>query len=378
MRKRQKQARVQVKISDRSDPWIPGVTTLLVVCGMIFVLDTSYFFSSQNYNDGLRVFLKHVFSIGVGVVLLLVLSRLRSDLVERHALKALIASLALLALTLVPGVQVCANGACRWISLFGVFNFQPAELVKVAFVIYVVARLTQNSDKLSDLRKGILPVAALMGGIGVALLLQPDFGTAALLGVLALTLMFMAGVPLWQLSTLAALSGVAGYVLIRMEPYRIRRFACFLDPETDPLGVCWHLRQALMAFGSGQLGGQGLGASTQKSGWLPEAHTDFIFSVVGEETGLIGAVIVVVCFALFAYRGLRVAHRHPDMFGQMLAAGLTLIIVMQALLNMGVILGLLPTKGIGLPFISYGGSSMMVLLAATGLLMSLSRELRER
>lgn len=369
---------VKVRVDDRPDPWIVAVTAALVVCGLIFVFDTSYFFSVHNYGDGYRVVAKHVISILIGAAAMRVMARCPSEWLERRAAWVLGASLAALALTAIPGVATCANGACRWISLAGVFNFQPAEVAKVGFVIFTAAWLTRHADRLRNVAYGLLPICALVGLIGVLLLLQPDFGTAVLVGALAIALMFLAGVPTWQLAGVASVGMAGAFFLIKMSPYRVRRFVCFLDPSADPLGVCWQLRQALMAFGSGQLTGQGLGASTQKSGWLPEAHTDFIFSVIGEETGLVGAAVVFIGFAVLAVRGFRVAHRHPDMFGQMLAAGITLVIVMQAMLNMGVILGLLPTKGIGLPYISYGGSSVMVFLASTGLLMALSRELRER
>ncbi|HYD47481.1 MAG TPA: putative peptidoglycan glycosyltransferase FtsW, partial [Terriglobales bacterium] len=255
---------------------------------------------------------------------------------------------------------------------------QPAEFTKVGFVIVAAAYLTKRADRLRNPFFGIVPVLGTVGVLGGILLMQPDFGTAALLGAIAVLMLFLAGVPVWQLVAPGAAMVAAAAYLVISEPYRFKRLTVFLNPDADPQGVGWQLRQALIAFGSGQVTGQGLGASTQKTGWLPEAHTDFIFSVIGEETGLIGAISIVALFALVAWRGFRIAHRHSEPFAQLLAAALTLIITLQAMINMGVVLGLLPTKGIGLPFISYGGSSMMVFLAAAGILLSLSRELRER
>ncbi|MFT4571917.1 MAG: cell division protein FtsW [Hyphomicrobiaceae bacterium] len=362
--------------ADRVDPWIAWLTAALVVCGTIFVFGTSYFFSSYNYDDSLRMFWKHLFSIGVGVVLAVLLSRGRSESLERWALAICAVAAVLLALTLVPGVGACAKGACRWLDL-KVLRFQPAEFAKIGFVIFSASVLTRFSDKLKWPHYGMLPVLGMVGLFGVLLLKQPDFGTTALLGVIGVALMFLAGVPAWQVLGLCTIMAKVGYELVKLEPYRMKRLMVFLDPAADPKGMGWQLNNALIAFGSGQVTGQGLGASTQKSGYLPEAHTDFIFSVIGEETGLIGGLFVLVCFGLLGWRGFRVAYKHPARFGQILAAGITLLIVMQAMLNMGVVLGLLPTKGIGMPYISYGGSSMMIFLAMTGMLLALSRELRD-
>jgi cell division protein FtsW len=199
-----------------------------------------------------------------------------------------------------------------------------------------------------------------------------------LICVLGGALMFLAGVPFWQLGSLVGLGGVGIVAAVLLEPYRLKRMLCFLNPDDDPQGACYQLIQSYRTFGSGGLMGIGVGASRQKAGWLPEAHNDFVFAVIGEEAGLVGACVILLLFAVLAYRGFRIAHRHPDAFGQLLAAGVTLAIVLQALINMGVVVGLLPTKGLALPFLSYGGSSTLVSLALIGILMSLSRELRER
>ncbi|HYC54078.1 MAG TPA: putative lipid II flippase FtsW [Candidatus Binatia bacterium] len=369
--------RARVRISDRPDPWLLSLVAILATLGMIFVFDTSWFVSSYSFGDGYRMTIKHGISAAIGAVLLFICSRCPSDFLERKAYWIFGLSVPVLLLTLVPGVGECANGACRWMP-FGFFNLQPAEFTKVGFVIVVAAYLTRMSDRLRNPLYGIAPVLGTVGVLGLILLSQPDFGTAALLGVIAVLMLFLSGVPVWQLVAPGAAMVAAAAYLVISEPYRFKRLTVFLNPDADPQGVGWQLRQALIAFGSGQVTGQGLGASTQKTGWLPEAHTDFIFSVIGEETGLIGAVVIVALFALVAWRGFRIAHRHSEPFAQLLAAALTLVITLQAMINMGVVLGLLPTKGIGLPFISYGGSSMMVFLAAAGILLSLSRELRER
>jgi cell division protein FtsW len=369
--------RVAVRISDRPDPWLVGLVALLTVLGLIFVFDASTFVSNYHFGDSYRMILKHAVSAAVGAVLLWICSRCPSDFLKRRAYWMFVASVPLVAATLIPHVGIEVNGARRWIP-FGLFNLQPSEFIKITYVILVAAWLERVADHIRNPLYTILPVIGVFGLIGVMLLGQPDFGTTVLLGALAVVMLLLGGVPAWQLFVPALAMGAAGFALIFTSEYRWNRVMAFLDPEKDPLGAGYHLLQALTAFGSGGFSGVGLGNSTSKSGYLPEPHTDFIFSVIGEETGLIGSSLIVVLFGMLAWRGFRIAHRHSEPFSQLLAAGLTLVIVLQATINMGVVLGLLPTKGIGLPFISYGGSSIMAFLSIGGLLLSLSRELRER
>ena len=369
--------RVAVRMSDRPDPWVVGLVAILTTLGLIFVFDASTFVSNYHFGDGYRMILKHLVSATVGVGLLWICSRCPSDFLKRRAFWLFAISVPLVLATLIPHVGIEVNGARRWIPL-GLFNLQPSEFVKISFVIAVAAWLDRVSDRARNPFYTILPVFGALGLVAAILLGQPDFGTTALLAGIAVLMLLLGGVPIWQLLVPALALGGAGFGLIWTSPYRWNRVMAFLHPEDDPLGAGYHLLQALSAFGSGGITGQGLGASTSKSGYLPEPHTDFIFAVIGEETGLVGGTVIVVLFALLAWRGFRIAHRHSEHFAQMLAAGLTLIIVLQAMINIAVVLGLLPTKGIGLPFISYGGSSIMAFLAISGLLLSLSRELRER
>ncbi len=376
-RQAERKSRIRVRSTDRSDPWIIGSTLLLVFAGLVFVLDTTYFISEQQYGSNYWMLSKHIASVLLGAAAMLVLSRVRSDKVEALATPLLIGSLAFLVAPLVSGIGHCSNGACRWVNL-GPVNLQPGEFAKLAFVVYAAATLTRASDKIGDWRYGSGPILGVAALFGTLLLLEPDFGTAAVIFVAAGAMLFLGGIPLWQVGSLGTLGAVGAALLVYLEPYRMQRFVGFMDPWADARGAGYQLAQSFRAFGSGKFVGVGMGGSRQKAGWLPEAHTDFIFSVIGEETGLLGATIILVCFAVLAYRGFRVAHRHPDSFGQMLAGGVTFVIIVQALFNVCVALGLLPTKGMVLPFLSYGGSAMMVTLAMVGLLMSLSRELRER
>jgi cell division protein FtsW len=369
--------RLRVRSTDRSDPWILGMTLLFVAAGVLFVFDTTYFFSQTHFGDGYRMITKHAASILLGGLLLWVCYRVRSDQLQRWARPIFVAGVCFLAVPLIPGVGFCNKGACRWVNV-GPLNIQPAELVKVAFVLSVAALLTRKGSDVRRFRDAFLPTLALMGVVAGLLLAQPDLGSVALIGLLGISMMFLAGVPLYQLVLLVAPVVAAGYFLVLNVPWRLQRILCFTDAWADPKGACYQLVQSYRTFGSGGVEGIGVGASLQKTGWLPEAHTDFILAVIGEEAGLLGSVLVVLAFAVLAYRGFRVAHRHPDSFGQLLAAGLTLTLTYQALVNMGVVLGLLPTKGLVLPFISYGGSAMLMALASIGILMSLSRELRGR
>jgi cell division protein FtsW len=369
--------RVSVRMSDRPDPWVVGLVAILTTLGLIFVFDASTFVSNYHFGDGYRMILKHAVSAAVGAVLLWVCSRCPSDFLRERAYWLLALSIPLVVATLVPHVGIEVNGARRWIP-FGLFNLQPSEFLKISFVIATAAWMDRVSDRARNPLYTIVPVLGVFGMIAVVLLGQPDFGTTALLAGIAVLMLLLGGVPLWQLLVPAMALGGAGFALIWTSEYRWNRVMAFLNPEADPLGAGYHLLQALSAFGSGGLTGLGLGNSTSKSGYLPEPHTDFIFAVIGEETGLIGGATIVVLFGLLAWRGFRIAHRHSDHFAQLVAAGLTLVIVLQAMINIGVVLGVLPTKGIGLPFISYGGSSVMAFLSIGGLLLSLSRELRER
>lgn len=369
--------RVAVRMSDQPDPWILFLVGFLTVTGLAFVFDASTFVSNFHFGDGYRMIEKHAVSAVVGVALMWVCSRCPSDLLRRRAALLFLLSIPLVVGTLIPHVGVSVNGARRWIP-FGLFNLQPSEFLKITFVIAVAAWMDHFADRVRNPFYSIFPVLAAFCGLAAILLGQPDFGTTALLGAIAVLMLFLGGVPWWHLFVpFLGLVGAA-FGLIWTSEYRWNRVTAFLDPEADPLGAGYHLLQALIAFGSGGVSGQGLGASTSKSGYLPEPHTDFIFSVIGEETGLLGGAAIVLLFGLLGWRGFRIAHRHSEPFAQLVAAGLTLVIVLQAMFNIGVVLGVLPTKGIGLPFISYGGSSIMAFLAIGGLLLSLSRELRER
>jgi cell division protein FtsW len=355
------------------DPWLVLAVAALVGLGVVMVFNVSYFHGQERFGDSLLFVRKHLVAIALGTVVALLASRLPSETYRRAAYPLLVATLIVLALVLVPGIGVVRGGARRWLGV-GPFSLQPSELAKFAFVLYLACSLSRKGERLATFKLGVLPHYVVAGLIAGLVLLEPDFGTAALAGGLLVFMLFVGGVPvrLLALPGLALLPALA-WVAWRA-PYRWARIVAFLNPDLDPLGVNFQLKQSFIAFGSGGLWGVGLGESRQKMFYLPEAHTDFLFSVIGEELGLAGALVVLGLFGVVAARGFRIAVRHPDRFASLLAFGVTLSLVLQGVVNAGVVLGVLPTKGLALPFLSYGGSAMIAALGQTGVLLALARE----
>jgi cell division protein FtsW len=355
------------------DPWLVLAVAALVGLSVVMVFNVSYFYAQERFGDSLLFFRKHLLSVGLGTVVAVLASRLPSESYRRAAYPLLIVVLVSLVLVLVPGIGLARGGARRWLHL-GPLGVQPSELAKFAIVLYLARSLVKKGERLATFEYGVLPHYLLVGLIAGLVLLEPDFGTAALAGALLIFMLFVGGVParLLALPALAALPGVA--YMVWKAPYRWARIIAFLNPDLDPLGVNFQLKQSFIAFGSGGLWGVGLGESRQKMFYLPEAHTDFLFSVIGEELGLAGALLVLALFGIVAARGFRIAVRHRDRFASLLAFGVTLSLVLQGVVNVGVVLGVLPTKGLALPFLSYGGSAMIAALGQIGVLLALARE----
>ena len=362
-------------VTHGADRWIMLTIALLVGLSIVMVFNTSYFFASERFGDPYYVFRKHLASIALGLCVCAVASRLRAGTYERVAYPALAVIALALVVVLVPGLGLglVRGGARRWIGL-GAINLQPSELAKIVVVLYLARSIVRKGAHIETFSVGIMPHVIVVGVLAALVVVEPDFGTAALLSVLLIAMLFAGGVRVRHLLVplLPALP-LAAYA-IHSSPYRLRRVMVFLDPWQHPRDAGFQLVQSFIAFGSGGALGSGLGESKQKMFYLPEAHTDFIFSVIGEELGLIGALLVVALFAALAVRGFRVALRHPTPFGRLVAFGATVLLVAQAGVNMAVVLGLLPTKGLALPFVSYGGSAMVGALASAGVLLALSRE----
>ncbi|HEX7230648.1 MAG TPA: putative lipid II flippase FtsW [Candidatus Binatia bacterium] len=354
------------------DKWILLAVVGLLVVGVTMVLSTSYLYSQERYGDGTYFFRKQMIAIGAGAVALIACAMIPSALYRRFAYPLLALSFIILTLVLVPGFGVSRGGARRWILLPG-FAFQPSELAKLALVFYLAHSMAKKEQMIRTFCVGVLPHLIVFGLFAGMLLLEPDFGTALMLSMLLYFMLFIGGARVHHLlgTGLMALP-VLIYVMTKAD-YRIRRLMSFLDPWSDAAGSGFHVIQSLIAFGSGQIWGRGLGESRQKLFYLPEAHTDFVFSVIGEELGLLGALAVLALFGVIIARGLKLTAKIEEPFDQYLAFGLTVLLGLQALIHMGVVMGLMPTKGLVLPFISYGGSAMVINLMEAGILLGLSR-----
>ena len=354
------------------DKWMLLAVVGLLAVGVTMVLSTSYLYSQERYGDGTYFFRKQMIAMGAGAVALIACTMIPSALYRRFAYPLLALSFIILILVLVPGVGVNRGGARRWIMFPG-FAFQPSELAKLALVFYLAHSMAKKEQMIRSFSVGVLPHLIVVGLFAGMLLLEPDFGTALMLSMLLYFMLFIGGARVHHLigTGLMALP-VLIYVFTKAD-YRIRRLMSFLDPWSDAAGSGFHVIQSLIAFGSGQIWGRGLGESRQKLFYLPEAHTDFVFSVIGEELGLLGALAVLALFGVIITRGLQLTAKIEEPFDQYLAFGLTVLLGLQALIHMGVVMGLMPTKGLVLPFISYGGSAMVINLMEAGILLGLSR-----
>ena len=347
-----------------------SIPVVLALFGVVMIYSASAVVSMNRYGSPYHHLIKQVSALVAGSVLMVWAMhfdyrRLRSRTV---VLGSLLGVTGLLMLALVTP----SGPVHRWISL-GFFSFQPSELAKPVLVLFLAAFLDARAGEVNDLRRTLLPAGIVTGTFAFLIYLQPDLGTAVSLCLIAAVMLFLAGLHLRFLLAGAALGFVGVLVLIFQASYRVRRLMTFLNPSEDPLGAGFQIRQSLLSFGSGGIQGLNLGEGRQKLFFLPEPHTDFILSVIGEELGLIGTSAVLLLFALLLWRGCRAALRAPDRFGYLLGMGLTLFLVIQAALNMGMVLGMLPTKGLPLPFLSYGGSSLMVCLLSVGVLLNVSQ-----
>ena len=358
----------------RYDKWLLLVTALLVGFGALMIYSSTSVitpvFAKKNITE-FYYFKRHIFTIIIGFVFLFfAYYKLKPSYLKKIAVPLLIVSFVLLILVYLPGIGVTAGGARRWIRLWP-STFQPSELVKLSMVIFLARYMSMPEYRTDSIKSFIKPVF-IMGVFQAAIITQPDFGAVMSLAFLTFAMLFLSGI---KLRYIASLSVFAIPVIIKlvMEPYRLKRITCFLDPWKDPQGCGFQLVQSFIALGSGGLTGIGLGSSKQKLSYLPESHTDFIFSIIGEEFGFIGVIIVIALFLVLFIKGISIANRAKDRFVYYLATGLSLMISLQALINFAVATGLVPTKGLPLPFISYGGSSLLVNMVAIGILLNISK-----
>lgn len=348
-----------------------AVLALLAV-GLVMVYSASSVVAYDRLQDSAYFFKRQAAWTAVGLVGMWIAQSIHYHRLRRLAVPLLLAALALLVAVLLPGIGRVAGGAQRWIAA-GPVSFQPVEIAKVAILLYAAHLATRRGITIRDLRRGVLPLLVISGGSALLVLKQPDMGSAVILVAVVLVILFLAGARLVHLGLVMAAILPASAIAVFAAHYRFQRIVAFLDPWSDPQGRGFHVIQSLLGFGSGGVVGVGLGESSQKFFYLPERHTDFIFSIVGEELGLIGTGGLLLLFALFAYRGFRISRAAPDHFGALLAAGITAMITGQALLNMGVATGILPVTGVPLPFVSFGGSSLVMTMVQVGILSNISQ-----
>jgi cell division protein FtsW len=357
-------------------PLFVGIAFLVAVfnlLGLVMVLSASSVLALDEYGSSWYHVSRQATWAGAGAGVMVLVARTDYHRWRSRATPLLWLSLAALAAVLVPALGREVNGAQRWLGS-GSLSFQPAELVKLALVIWVADLLARRARQIHITRATLRPVVVLLVAVVTLVMLQPNLGTAIVIVGVGLSLCFVAGVPLWAMARWAIVGGSTVAVLALAAPYRRTRVLTFLDPWADPLDQGYQNIQSLVGLASGGVAGTGLGASRSKWGFLPYAHTDFIFTIIGEELGLVGALVVVALFVLLGVLGIRTALHAPDRFGMLIAVGVTSWFLVQAFVNIGAVIGVLPVTGVPLPFISFGGSSLVFSMAGAGLLLAVARQ----
>jgi cell division protein FtsW len=360
------------------DYWLLGSVCALLALGVVMVHSASVAYAAREMHNSIYFLVRHASYVVLGLLLMAFVMRTRVRWWEKAGPYLLLLGIVSLVVVLVPGISAHINGSSRWLRL-GVLNLQPSEFMKLFMVIYVAGYLVRKQEELRNFTQGIVMMSLVVAGIGVLLLLEPDMGTFVVISVTVFSMLFMSGVRFWHFMMVLGAGAGSLVLLTIISPYRMGRVMSFRDPWADPFDTGFQLVQALIAFGRGEWLGVGLGASVQKLFYLPAAHTDFVFAVMAEELGLISVLAVMVLFGIILVRAFAIA-RHAEAAGLLysarLAQGIGVLLGGQAMINMGVNMGLLPTKGLTLPFVSYGGTSMLVSCIAMGVLLLIGRETR--
>lgn len=351
------------------------MVVMLTCFGVVMVYSASSVMAAKKFNDGFYFLKRQGLYALLGFGVMAVAMQIDYHFWRKFAVPMLLGCLVLLVLVFIPGIGGTAKGASRWIRFPG-FNFQPSELAKVALIVYMAYSLDKKQEKLKEFMSGFVPYMVILAILLAILLKQHDMGAALTMGTVALVMLFAAGTRPRYIFGMGVLAAPFAWYLVVTEAYRMRRITAFLDPWQDPTNSGFQIIQSWIAFGTGGIFGQGLGEGKQKLFYLPEAHTDFILSVVGEELGFVGVMVIAAMFLLLLQRCIRVALGAEDNFGRFLAFGIAILLGLEAFINMGVVTGMLPTKGLALPFISYGGSSLIISLFAIGLLLNVSSRVR--
>ncbi len=366
----------KTNIAQNTEQILLVTVVILSLFGIIMLWSAGVIYATTRFDNQYYLITRQLLGLGLGFAALAILRKIDYHIWQKLAMPILVIGVGLVAALFIPGVGMTIYGATRWIDL-GFVTFQPSEALKLALIIYLAAWLAARKPaQIRDFYETLVPFVGIMALIGFLIVNQPDVGTLGLISLIAVTIYFVAGASLRHLAALgaAAVAVLAG--LIAAEPYRMGRLLVFLDPSQDPQGISYQISQALMAVGSGELFGRGLGYSMQKFNYLPEVIGDSIFAIIAEELGFVGSIGLLIAYFVIAYYGFKVARYAPDAFGRLLATGITTWIILQAIINIGAITGLMPLTGVPLPFISYGSTSLIIILAAVGILLSIARQMR--
>ena len=344
----------------------------LILFGLVMIYSASSIWAEYKFNDSFKYVKQQALFIVIGIFLMIAVSKIDYKWYYKKTNLILMVCLFLLVLVLIPGIGTVRNGSQSWFGI-GSFGIQPSEFAKLGLIIFTAKYLSNNNKFLKDIKKGVIPILIVLFTIFGLIMLQPDFGTGMIIVVSILSMLFIAGVNIRFFIGLGLL-GVVGIVgLIVIAPYRIDRITSFLDPWKDPLGTGFQIIQSLYAIGPGGLLGQGFLNSRQKQFYLPEPQTDFIFSIISEEFGILGVIIVCGLFLLILYRGIKIVLNSKDQFPKYLAFGMIFQIMIQTIMNLMVVIGLIPVTGVTLPFLSYGGSSLLISMISVGILLNISK-----
>jgi len=351
---------------------IAVIVTILMSIGIAMIYSSSGIYALEVLGDKTYFLTRHCSYLLIGFLLTFAVMIIDYRKLQAIAKPLIVCAIILLIFVLIPEIGKASYGARRWFR-FGSFSFQPSEFAKLAILIYVADFLARKQNKIMNFWEGFLPLMIVLSTVCLLVIKQPDLGNSLLIAIIIMIMMFIAGARIYHIGAVIALALPVLFFLIKHEPYRLRRITAFLNPWEDSLGAGFQLTQSQIALGSGGIFGVGLGQSVQKLFYLPAAHTDFIYSIIGEEMGLVGTLAVIFLFMAFIWQGARIVKRTEDPFGYFLGIGIVALLGLQVVVNIGVSIGALPTKGLPLPFISYGGSALVFNMMAVGVLLNISR-----
>lgn len=359
------------------DFWIFITVLLLLVLGVAMVYSASSYYAGRVFGNKEYFLIRQLIWATVGTIAMLVVSRMDYRRIAQFSPALLLISIVLLVLVRIPGIGSKVNDAYRWFDL-GFAYFQPSEMAKLSVILFFPFTLSKKPDRLDKFFKGLLPYLLIIGVIDALLIIEPHYSGTILVTAVAVIILFCAGAKIWHFALLAIPVVPLAIYLVISEPYRLKRVLTFLDPFSDPMDSGYQIINSLYAIGSGGLFGKGIGQSVQKNLYIPEPHTDFIFSIAAEELGFIGGVTILLLFLVLIWRGIRIAMHAPDTLGSLLAVGITSLIAVQVIVNIGVVTSSLPVTGMPLPFFTSGGSSLAFLLVGMGILLNISRSVNSQ